>query len=484
MPVLYPNCSAEQSKFFEKISENRHTSPSSSSPDSPPKAVASASLGSITKFASQDLVQNQPVALDLPSFDTEKTPVKKSTENAAKKRVSGRELRFRRRATSGEILSDKRVQECMCKCTSSFVAVLSSHLQQGARSFYANLTVCGSVWKCPVCAAKIMQRRKNEVSAVFKSQQNMEKKGVMATFTIPHIATDSGQDCINVLLEAHRFFVSGSGFSVPFKKLGYSGTIKSLEVKWSKKNGFHFHLHVLWFFDKKAKIDRDFKNFIVKRWIWAVESEKKITVNQRKDMRVFSVDLHKDADSGSYLCKLGGDDTWGIEAELTMDAYKVQNEDGTLEDRHFSPFELLDLAGKGDQQAAAVFREYAEATKRKHRIEFSRGMKKLAGLQDKSDFDLATEQREVAIFLGRINKDFWYSRVVKFKRQAEVLAVAESGGAAGLVVLGVGFSVATEADQANYEKGRADAKTARAEKTAHKKQFAPPKIKNTVKRIT
>jgi hypothetical protein len=423
MSILYPDFALEQPKNPKENHQKKQILNS--------LAQGSVLLGSNTKSASLNSPENSPQSLIDAGFEAEKKPSKKTPKKRAEGRLAGRVLRFSRRAVAADLLPKERVSKCMCRCVDSFVSVLVSYLQQGARAFYAGLQVCGSVWLCAVCAAKIMERRKQEVSAVFKDQQARGKKAVMVTLTIPHDRTDSAMACFDSIRKAHKALVSGNGWKNPMKKLGYSGLIKSLEVKWGKSNGFHVHLHVLWFLDESAKLGNDFKNFLIKRWIWAVKKTKFITQKQEKDMKTFSVDLHKDASSGDYLCKLGGEDSWGVEAELTKDAYKVKDFNGSEKDRHFTPFELLDLA-ETDPYAAAIFQEYAQASKGERRIYFSPGLKKLAGLQEKKDEQLAVEDREIADLLGRVTRDGFKRLVVKPKAHAHVLTLAETGGAAAL----------------------------------------------------
>jgi hypothetical protein len=54
-----------------------------------------------------------------------------------------------------------------------------------------------------------------------------------------------------------------------------------------------------------------------------------------------------------------------------------------------TPFALLAAAGRGDERAAALFREYAAAVAGLQRVRWSRGLKALLGVPEVSDLELA-----------------------------------------------------------------------------------------------
>jgi hypothetical protein len=50
---------------------------------------------------------------------------------------------------------------------------------------------------------------------------------------------------------------------------------------------------------------------------------------------------------------------------------------------------LRSVAETGDQAHASLFREFALTMKRKHQLQWTRGLKSLVGIEDRSDEDLA-----------------------------------------------------------------------------------------------
>ncbi len=56
------------------------------------------------------------------------------------------------------------------------------------KAFYTGLAVCGSVWSCPVCTAKIQERRRLEISKGMDKAYESGLKCVMVTLTFPHMS--------------------------------------------------------------------------------------------------------------------------------------------------------------------------------------------------------------------------------------------------------------------------------------------------------
>ena len=69
---------------------------------------------------------------------------------------------FELRDTAASIMTDQRVFKCGKVPTSSNVEVLG--YVNTDKTHYSGLQSCGSVWACPVCASKISERRRLEVS--------------------------------------------------------------------------------------------------------------------------------------------------------------------------------------------------------------------------------------------------------------------------------------------------------------------------------
>lgn len=57
--------------------------------------------------------------------------------------------------------------------------------REHGRAFYSDLVLCGSVWACPVCAAKIQERRREKSPAIdWAYAEGLQP--TMVTLTFPH----------------------------------------------------------------------------------------------------------------------------------------------------------------------------------------------------------------------------------------------------------------------------------------------------------
>jgi len=118
---------------------------------------------------------------------------------------------------------------------------------------------------------------------------------------------------------------------------------------------------------------------------------------------------------------------WGVEDELAK--MSVKRGRGSS----FSPFELLAMAGAGDQSAGVLFQEYARTMKGKRHLRWSKGLRARVGLgREKGVDELVSDDDKKSDVLALLSRDEW--DVVKRNRaRGEVLRVAASGDVDELV---------------------------------------------------
>ena len=94
--------------------------------------------------------------------------------------------------------------------------------------------------------------------------------------------------------------------------------------------------------------------------------------------------------------------TWKLSDELTRANVKKAHRGGR------NPFQLLESYLAGDQQAGALFREYAAAMKGCHQLQWSRGLRVLLGLEvERSDQETVEQVEQDCTLLYRFNKEQW-----------------------------------------------------------------------------
>src|SRR5664279_1636637 len=92
--------------------------------------------------------------------------------------------RYATQAAARSILPMERINNCLRVPTAPTVDI---HRTLATNSYhFQNLQTCGSVWVCPCCAAKISERRKNELKAAVISHESTGGKVYLLTLTLPH----------------------------------------------------------------------------------------------------------------------------------------------------------------------------------------------------------------------------------------------------------------------------------------------------------
>ena len=300
------------------------------------------------------------------------------------------------------------------------------------KPYYVGLNVCGCVWLCPVCAAKIQAYRALEVRAAIDAY--LEKGGSvwMVTQTIPHTQFDDLEDMMGRFAEAFKAFKSTRKWRVLkdfYKMFGY---IKALEVTWGVEYGWHPHLHTIFFLDVPqdefdlpafhADLFAEWQHCTAKQGFGEL-SPKAFTVQDASKVK-------------EYLNKMTGERyLWGSEHEITK-LYSKQ-----ARGLSYAPFDFLRVYNESSRkggidkaQAAALFKIYADAFHGRRHLIWSNGLKKaLIGGRDKTDKEIAESIGEIDIVLATITHPQW-RRLLKLPDKAwrgELLDIVQKFGQDG-----------------------------------------------------
>lgn len=314
------------------------------------------------------------------------------------------------------------------KCTHtpiSNVAVLRS--KEHGSAFYRGLAICGNVWACPVCAAKVQERRRVEIAAGFDWAYAQGLQPLMITLTFPHRSWHQLSDLVLQQRAALKLLRAGA----PWKKLvastGYQGLIRALEITHGV-NGWHPHTHEIWFCSSAVEAE-ELRASVTRQWASACMRAGLLKAEQLDAFEAHAVDVKGWCSTSDYLAKADDSRHWGADREMS----KASTKAGKLKGMH--PFGLL-AAAVGDRRSAKLFIEFVETMKttRSRQLFWSPGLKGRAGLQEKSDEVLAEEQREEADVLGQLERGDW-ERVRRNRRRAELLDAAEVGGWPAVLIL-------------------------------------------------
>lgn len=251
------------------------------------------------------------------------------------------------------------------------------------RLYKKNFMSCNLGWLCPVCSARITGKRRRELSEVISTWPGSV---IMGAFTVGHHAGDELTNIKKIIDGACRGLLAGRGGQAVKHSIGIIGTIQANEVTWSQGNGWHPHRHVLFFTDQVISSEdlKLFQNHVRTRFAELVTKNNGYTV----DEYAVNVTLGRSIQDISDYCF-----KWGVADELLAFQSKTSKNK-----KSFTPFELADLFGvTGDQRYRMLFREYARAFRGTRRVTYSRGLKGLLGLADKSDQALLKEVETVQV---------------------------------------------------------------------------------------
>lgn len=329
--------------------------------------------------------------------------------------------RFILQSVARKFLPKTRLDNCLrVRQKSKDVEVLKSVEHKTA--FFANLQTCGSVWACPVCSAKIAERRRAEIQAAMAAHKAAGGCVNMVTLTCPHQRGDNLAELLAKQAKALNNFWKDRAVKAVLQEMGTIGQIRALETTHGRlspsNNGWHPHYHVLMFQGLNGCL-RAFDGPQMKDWqvrLYLVWARCCVRAGLGEPSYEHGLKLDDGEHAAKYVTK------WGLEDEMTKGHTKKALHGET-------PFDFLRayLADPTDKQAGALFKEFAETFKGKRQLHWSKGLKKRYGIGEKTDEEVSLEQDDHARVLGSINLEQWRD-VLAANGRGTVLSLAVSGG--------------------------------------------------------
>nr|WP_045625976.1 protein rep [Vibrio parahaemolyticus] len=120
-------------------------------------------------------------------------------------------------------------------------------------AFFGGLVQCGSVWTCPVCGAKIAERRAGELREAMGIANRRGLHVSLVTMTVRHGIGDHISDLMPRLAKSQTSFWGRRKVKDTFSNFGLVGRVRSLEVTYGS-SGWHPHTHILVFSEKNPEI--------------------------------------------------------------------------------------------------------------------------------------------------------------------------------------------------------------------------------------
>ena len=298
------------------------------------------------------------------------------------------------------------------KCMRWRVSKQETQVLKGAttdRAFFSGLQVCAMPWTCPVCASKISERRRLEVAKAMKQAEALGLKVALITPTVPHGLGDDLAAMADAMQKAWSSLWQGKAGMQLRDRLGLFGHIRALEVTHGA-NGFHPHFHALMFYHPDQTRFEEWGEIVPAAW-------RKAAV--RAGLPAPSLDHGCQVDDGTKAAQYVAKGVWGLESEVTKGHVKK----GKRGSR--TPFDLLRDYMRGDKQAGAIWRAYAQAFEGRRQLYWSNGLKKLLAIAELSDEEIAHKpDDEKALLLATISDQQW-KLIYRRRMESAVLDLAE-----------------------------------------------------------
>jgi hypothetical protein len=275
-------------------------------------------------------------------------------------------------------------------CGRKRIAAAVTVRMTAGKAGYVGLQTCGSVWVCPVCAAKIATVRGLELAAgTDRWLSDPTRSIVFPTNTARHNAGDRLAPLLDAVVKSWGSVTNSKAWVTDREQLGIAGYSRAVEVLHNVRNGWHPHNHSLIFSTCRLTEDQveRFGERVYRRWNASLERRgySSLPVGQSFEL----VNAGSDpAVLGRYLAKMPETATSGraLGFEMTSTQTKGARSIGRTQ------WQLAESAVAGDARDQRLWREFERATKGRRQLTWSQGMRDRLELNvEQSDDEIAAE---------------------------------------------------------------------------------------------
>lgn len=267
---------------------------------------------------------------------------------------------------------------------------------QHSKFFFGGLVICGSVWDCLPCAAKISERRRVEIKQAVDTWEAQGGSVHMLTLTFPHYEHQRTAPLLEKFGAARVTMRNRKSWKSTAKALALVGSINRVEVTYGA-NGAHIHCHELLF--SKHKHLQIAPGCFYPMWAGACISSGLDAPSEEHGVKISTP-----RQLAEYVSKVGKEEPkWTLELEMTKGHIKRGKIEG------MTPFDLLRaFRDTGDCDHANRFIEYSRAFKGKRQLTWSRGLRDLLALDEElTDEQLAEAHEDDAELFALVDLDAW-----------------------------------------------------------------------------
>ena len=339
-------------------------------------------------------------------------------------RAELRERRFDLRDDLRPISTHRRLQRCGRVRVQPAVGL---RLTAGVAG-YVGLETCGSVWVCPPCSARIMLRRGLELAAGVDWWLSQGNRLLFGTSTVRHHAGHSLPDSLAAVIYAWAAVTSGRYWTEEREQLGMLGFTRALEVLHNQRNGWHPHLHSLFFVGPEVgKLSAaGFESSMFRRWSKGLQRKGFDALQVGQKVEVVTQETAGQA-LARYLVKAPDSKRTTGEAlgyEMTAAQSKSSRSIGRTH------WELAQSAVDGNRADRLHWNNFEQATFRKRQLSWSKGLRAALALGvEQSDEEIAAEVLGTdADTVGSITADGWTELLKHPGLSATLLTILEEKG--------------------------------------------------------
>lgn len=259
------------------------------------------------------------------------------------------------------------------------------------RAGFAGVATCGSVWACPVCSAKVLARRADELAQGVDTWAAQGGSVAMLTLTMRHHRGQSLDGLWDALTTAWRAVTSSGSWKRTSKAAGVAGYVRVVEVTHGG-NGWHVHVHVGLLLDGQVDVQRRASALGNVAW----SSWRPALMKAGYDAPI--------KDSGGLHVAHWQPGTRPLADYFTKNVYELDAQKVALElargdlkaarAGNRTPFRILaDVAAYGLVDDVELWQEWERASKGRRQMVWSNGLRDRLGLGvEATDDELAAEE--------------------------------------------------------------------------------------------
>ena len=184
----------------------------------------------------------------------------------------------------------------------------------------SGLTHCSSPYQCNFCQQRILVRRQKELEIINKYHLSTDGSIYLITLTVKHDKFDSFDSLLGSssnrkgIIGAYSYLISKDrGFKKLLQKFNIQMSCRVFETTWGKFNGFHAHIHSLFYMQKKLSTE-ELNNFREELYTLWVKSVSKVGLKLPNDKN--GIDVQDGSNASKYILK------WACSNELSSGQFK------------------------------------------------------------------------------------------------------------------------------------------------------------------